>query len=120
VIRDTTVFIPADKATAKALLECDSLGNIRLKQLETLQGKLNAKTTINVKDNVVMVDCNCDSTRIYLQLKERYETVNTSQNHIITVEKELAWWQITLMWTGAIAIILCLLILIIRFKNTQL
>ena len=116
VVRDTAIYIPSDQATVRALLACDSAGQILMKQVETLQGKLNAKANIRIKENTIIADCICDSMNIYLQLKDRYQTTNNStvETKIQMVEKNIKWWQRTLMWCGAFGILsLCLSIIFI-------
>jgi hypothetical protein len=107
VVRDTTIYIPPDQATLKALLECDSTGQILIKQVETLQGKLNAKANIRIVDNTIIADCICDSLNIYMQLKDRYQTttVNITETKIQMIEKELKWLQKMLLWVGCISLI---------------
>ena len=116
VVRDTTIYIPPDQAIVKALVECDSTGQILIKQIETLQGKLNAKANIRIVENTIIADCICDSLSIYLQLKDRYQTtsVNTTETKIMWLEKEWKWWQRTLIWCGGFGIfILCFCIIFI-------
>jgi len=122
VIRDTTIYIPPDHATVKALLECDSTGQILIKQIETLQGKLNARANIRIMGNTIVADCLCDSMRIYMQLKDRYQTTTTniSETKLQWMEKELKWWQRCLMWMGGIsilAIIISVIFMIIKIKK---
>jgi hypothetical protein len=119
IVRDTTIYIPPDQATAKALLECDSTGQVLLKQVETLQGKLNAKANIRIMDNIIIADCICDSLNIYLQLKDKYQTTttNTIETKIQLVEKELKWWQKTLLWTGAIALFILFIVTLLTIKK---
>ncbi len=104
VVRDTTVFVPADKATIKALLECDSLGNVYMKQIQTLQGKTSANANIIIKDNYITAECNCDSLSIYFTMKDRFfsSDKNTVETEIQYVEKELSAWQSLLQCFGMI------------------
>ena len=111
VIRDTTIYVSSDKATVNALLECDSLGSVMIKDIAVLQGKLNAKTSIIIKDNVITAECECDSIAIYAQLKDRYKTTttSTSETKIQPVEiKEkkggIKNWHVILMCIGAAVI----------------
>lgn len=105
VVRDTTVYIPADTATLQALFECDSTGKVLIKQVEALHGKLQAKARILVRDSIVVLDCICDSMAIYLQVKDRYEVVTTASAEVRTeyTERALRWWQKALMWAGGLA-----------------
>jgi len=119
VVRDTTIYIPPDQATVKALLECDSAGQILIRQIETLQGKLNAKANIRIEANTIIADCICDSINIYLQLKDRYQTttVSTTETKVLWTEKELKWWQKMLMWTGGISLVVMVAGALLAFRK---
>jgi hypothetical protein len=116
VIRDTVVYVPADRATVTALLECDSVGNVLIREIETLQGELNAKATIIIKENVVTANCQCDSTAIYLRLKDRYEETKIKEKIPVYVEKPLKWWQAAFMWAGIAALIVSIILITIKIK----
>ena len=119
VMRDTTVYVPADQATLQALLECDSSSKILVKEMEALQGKLNAKANIRIRDNIIFLECICDSTAIYLQLKDRFETTTTNKAEVRVVwkEKELRWWQKALMWVGGGLLLLVIPIMMVTRKK---
>ena len=76
-LRDTTIDIPADSSVLIAYLQCDSMNNVLLKQVKTLQGKrskIDYETQTNIDGSVrLTADCVCDSLEIYLQIKDRYE-----------------------------------------------
>jgi len=118
-IRDTTIYLPPDQATIKALLECDSAGQILIKQIKTLQGKLNAKVNIRIQDNTIIADCICDSLNIYLQLKDRYQTTttNTTETKLMWMEKELKWWQKMLVWVGVFSLLAIVIITLLTLKK---
>jgi len=119
VVRDTIIYVPSDQATVKALLECDSTGQILIKQIQTLQGKLNAKANIRIVENTIIADCFCDSLSIYLQLKDRYQTTttNTTETKVMWMDKELKWWQKMLLWVGGISLIAIIIGAIIGLKK---
>lgn len=102
VVRDSTVFIPADRATVSALLECDSLGNVYMKQIRTLQGKTSANANIVIRDNYITAECECDSVSIYLTMKDRYYSSDSStfKTELKYVEKSLNWFQKLLQGLG--------------------
>lgn len=119
IVRDTTIYLPADRAMVKALLECDSAGQILIRQVETLQGKLNAKADIRMVEHTIIADCVCDSMNIYLQLKDRYQTntTNTTETKVLWKEKELKWWQKMLLWMGGISLIVITMGLVLTLKK---
>ncbi len=71
---DSTAYTPADSAWLKALLECDSAGNVLLKQITDLQLGHHVKPGINVTGNVLTVNCKVDSMAVYLRWKDRFES----------------------------------------------
>lgn len=72
--RDTAIYIPADTtAWMQALAECDSLGNVKLTNLQKHFGRI-SEATVTVKDNVIVAKCIIDSMSIYLKLKETYKS----------------------------------------------
>lgn len=75
IIQDTVFVTQQDSASFAALLECDSVGKVRLTHIRELQGKLNARLTVDIHDNTLTADCHCDSMAIYATLKHRFTTV---------------------------------------------
>jgi len=68
---------------------------------------------------IIVADCECDSLNIYLQIKDRYQTITSStvETKIQQVEKELKWWQRSLMWSGGfciLAMVFCIALIIKR------
>lgn len=98
-IRDTTVIIRADNSLLRALLECDSLGRVRMKELlEYRAGDRLKPPNVDITDNVLTAKAEIDSMAIYLQLRDRYEKHTTARmqtdKEIVTVEvNRLTWWQ---------------------------
>jgi hypothetical protein len=76
-LRDTTIYISADSSVLIAYLKCDSVNNVLLKQVKTIQGKrskIDYETQTNIDGSVTLTaDCVCDSLEIYFQIKDRYE-----------------------------------------------
>lgn len=60
IVRDTIVAIAPDSASIKALLECDSAGNVLIRELTEAQGK-NVKLQLSLQqasgNGVVTIDC---------------------------------------------------------------
>lgn len=95
-IRDSLVSIPMDESWIKALLECDSIGQVHLKALLDYQsGKHIQPPKVVVKDNIMTVTAEVDSFSIYLKWKEKY--VREQEKDTITqIEYEKVrgffWW----------------------------
>jgi len=105
-LRDTVVRIRADSASLRALLECDSLGRVRVRELLSLKasGRI-PPPTLSIKDNVIHVQAKVDSMSIYLSMKDRVEsrvrndTSNSSKVTPVYVQRP---WQKFLCWSGAL------------------
>lgn len=112
-IRDTIVTIQPDSASIKALLECDSAGNVLIKELQEAQGK-NVKLQLSLEqasgNGVVMVDCKQDSLErvIALQNEKIQELSNNKQVETVEVKyiPDVVKW---FAWIGAAFLVICLL-----------
>jgi hypothetical protein len=112
-VRDTIVTILPDSASIKALLECDSAGNVLIKELQEAQGKnvaLQAQLKNTNKGTSIVVDCKQDSLEKVIALKD--ETIKELSNNkqIETVEVKyipdvVKWFA----WIGGGAIALLLI-----------
>lgn len=114
VVRDTVVVVEADSSLMSALVECDSTGRARLKEIEQLRSSERINTSIAMDNNRLNVKSVVDSMGIYLTLKDRYreETAVKTVTETITEIKEvnvLRWYQEALIWVGAIALILIII-----------
>jgi hypothetical protein len=72
-VRDTIVTIAPDSASIKALLECDSAGNVLIKELQEAQGKnvaLQAQLHNTNKGTAIVIDCKQDSLERVIALKD--------------------------------------------------
>lgn len=110
IIRDSLIVIPADSSLVKALLECDSVGNVRLKELLSYKAGQNIKPpTIIIKDNVLTALSATDSVNIYLALKDRYQySVQENDKTIkeIVEVNRLTRWQSFFIVLGRISSVL--------------
>lgn len=104
-VRDTIVTIAPDSASIKALLECDSAGNVLIKELQEAQGKnvaLQAQLKNTDKGTTVVIDCKQDSLErvIALQNEKISELNNNKQTETIEVKyiPDIVKW---LAWIGA-------------------
>lgn len=104
-VRDTIVTIAPDSASIKALLECDSAGNVLIKELQEAQGKnvaLQAQLKNTNKGTAIVIDCKQDSLErvIALQNEKISELNNNKQTETIEVKyiPDIVKW---LAWIGA-------------------
>lgn len=108
-VRDTIVTIAPDSASIKALLECDSAGNVLIKELQEAQGK-NVKLQLSLQqasgNGVVTIDCKQDSLEKVIALKD--ETIKELSNNkqVETIEvryiPEVVKW---FAWVGAFFVV---------------
>ena len=108
-VRDTIVTIAPDSASIKALLECDSAGNVLIRELQEAQGK-NVKLQLSLQqasgNGVVTVECKQDSLErvIALQNEKIQELSNNKQTETIEVKyiPEVVKW---FSWIGAFFVV---------------
>jgi len=120
-VRDSIVKTPPDSAKIKALLKCDSLGNVYIQTIEELKLGNKVKPSIKIKDNYIYLDCLVDSGQVYLAWKEKFYSQNSSkieQKPPVKVNylTGFQWFQI---YTARILLAILLLIIIylyIKFK----
>ena len=114
VVTDTIVTIAPDSASIKALLECDSAGNVLIRELEEVQGKnvslaLALKNSKKGKSATLAVDCKQDSLEKVIALKDETikELSNNKQVETIEVKyiPEVVKW---FAWIGAAFLVLYL------------
>ena len=103
--RDSIVKLPADSAWLRAWLECDSTGNVLLKELQTSNGR-NTSTgaSITRTDSTTLFEVNCNTDSLELQLKIRdlkiKEMERSRTTQFVEVERQLTGWQIIQIYLG--------------------
>ena len=117
-VRDTIVTIAPDSASIKALLECDSAGNVLIKELQEAQGKnvkLQAQLKNTSKGTAIVIDCKQDSLErvIALQNEKISELNNNKQTETVEV-KYIPYFVKWLAWVGAGAILLAVLWVVLK------
>lgn len=107
-----TMRTQADSALLAALLECDSLGRVRIARLEAENGRLMAQT-LELEDNLLQVRARAD-------VRERWREVIRSDTVILhetmpvpypveRTEYRLRSWQRWLCWIGVLYLLRTLL-----------
>ena len=105
----------------EALLACDSLGNVYLKQILAAKSGTRAKPPdLTMGENIMRVVARVDSAAIYIAYKERFhESVmhnETGEKTTIEVNRLTQWQKIRLRFAD-ITFIITLLVITIKFKN---
>lgn len=117
-VRDTIVTILPDSASIKALLECDSAGNVLIKELQEAQGK-NVKLQLSLEqasgNGVVTVECKQDSLErvIALQNEKISELSNNKQTETIEV-KYIPTFVKVMAWIGGALSLLLLIWVVLK------
>lgn len=109
-VRDTIVTIVPDSASIRALLECDSAGNVLIKELEEVQGKnvslALALKNLKGKPATLSIDCKQDSLERVIALKDETikELSNNKQTETIEVKyiPDVVKW---FAWIGAFFVV---------------
>lgn len=103
IVRDTTIFV-YDSAGFAAWLECDSLGQVRIKELSDFYaGSLIDAPKIIVKDNYIKIACIIDSGAVYARIKDKYkETATEIKTTVIQRENYISGFQWFQIWAGRI------------------
>lgn len=106
-IRDTVVSVKPDSSYVEALLECDSLGNVRLVELSGLQGEI-TKLETSLKNNKFKAIAKTDTIKIYVpgQTKILYRDKIIVKKVPETTYKEHWWKWPLIIWSLFSAIIL--------------
>jgi hypothetical protein len=109
------VFRPADSASIRALLECDSNGRVVLSWLDMAQSE-NARLRFKLDSmGNLMADFKVPSDTVYIPGKD--STVIKEKGKTVEVEKELTAWQRFCIVFTVIAIIFIVLFVGFKFRS---
>lgn len=109
VIRDTAIIVQADSSLMRALVECDSAGQARLKELLFYRtGRYVSAPVVTIRNNVLTATAKVDSFAVYARLFARF--TEKAKAREVTIEKTVYvnrpnWWQKALMWAGALSLV---------------
>lgn len=102
---DSIIKLPADSAWLRAWLECDSTGNVLLKELQAVNGRntsTGASITRTDSTTLFEVNCNTDSLELLLKIRDRKikELERSLETQVKEVERQLTGWQIIQIYLG--------------------
>lgn len=106
--------LPEDSAKIRALLECDKNGKVVLKWFDEEHSKrMRLQLSLDSLGNL-LTTAKTESDTVYLpQTTINVGKKSVSQSVVIVpVEKKLSWWQTTLIWTGGIALVVAIIVLV--------
>ncbi|WP_139265183.1 hypothetical protein [Bacteroides ihuae] len=106
--------LPEDSAKIRALLECDKNDKVVLKWFDEEHSKrMRLQFSLDSLGNL-LTTAKTEPDTVYLP----QTTVNVGKRSIsqsvvtVPVEKKLSWWQTTLIWTGGIAWVIAIIVLV--------
>lgn len=112
--RDTTIYEEPDIAWLKGWLECDSVGQVLLRELEIERGR-NITPHIKIVNDTIYVECKTDSLERLLKIRDlEIKMLKEMQTEVVVeVEKELSWWETTQMKMGRLFLMVIAVLVII-------
>lgn len=128
IVRDSFIFVEQDESSLKALLECDSNGQVLVKQLmEYKAGKHAAPPIFVIQDNIIDIDNIIDSFSIYTHWKERFTSndTNTVREKLTTITQPAeriyfnTWWDRLFIKIGKASLVFLLLYLGYKFITNR-
>lgn len=119
VVRDSIITLPPDSAWLYAWLECDSAGNVLLKELEQVQGnRLKIENLSLEKDSTGVAKLRLlaivESLKAEIEIKDKL--IEQLKTNTVLVEAQIPPFKRFLMWTGGIAIIFIAAIIFIKLR----
>lgn len=123
-VSDTVAYSVPDSAAIEALAACDSLGNVYIRQITSLQTGGHTKPEIRVKDNYITLKCKVDSAAVFVKMSRIYksgqQTVSVPVEVPVYVDKPLNLLQRTLRtfgWIFMLELFAAVAYLIYRLRN---
>jgi hypothetical protein len=110
LVKDTTIYIE-DMAYFRAYLECDSVNNVVIKELENKAGKL-IKQNVKYIDKIIYVEAKIDSQAVYISWIETHNIEKEKEYINVEIIKKVypTWFIIAL-------IVACLYFIFIIIKK---
>lgn len=128
IIPHDSIIYLTDSASFKLYLKCDSLGNVRLCEIETLKASQNIKPSFTLSNNNLYAACIVDSAAVAISWNEKHvsktTTVNANSRETIPVIiNDPTAWQWFWIRTGQIVTCLILgtliIFIIVKFKKIK-
>lgn len=109
---DTITKVVTDSSVIRALLECDSIGRVKITALKQQNSDLQTQFFELVDNQLTVKNSSKSEVRIreIIKIDTIVQTIEMPVIH--EIEKEvirLRWWQTTLIWVGVASILLTIL-----------
>lgn len=113
-IKDTVVSVEPDSSSIEALLECDSLGRVKIVEMSSLQGKL-VSLELALKNNRLKTKGKTDTIKVFVpgRTEIRYRIKEVQVEKPVTIYKDYWWKWPLLLWA-----LFATIILVITFRKT--
>jgi hypothetical protein len=113
-LKDTVVFIEPDSASVEALLECDSLGNVRIVEISSLQGRI-VKLETQLRNNRFKAKAQTDTVKVYVKgnTQIRWRVINKVIEKPVTIYKDYWWKWPLLLWA-----LFTTIVFVIKFRTS--
>lgn len=107
VYKDTIIVFEKDSSMLQALLECDSLGNVLLKEIEQYEfGKNLSPPTFKLADNKIEIKTIKPALDISIPYKDVMRTKVVVTEHTKEVNILTRWQQIRIAFANIISILI--------------
>jgi len=130
IVRDTVFDVQADSTYYDAWIECVKGKPVlrepkpnktepenKNKEAQKPEKALQKPSVTLDENGKLTVECYKEVEKVKAQLTDRYESLLKEHQKPVYIEKDLTWYQETLMWIGGISLIIIGVILIIKIKN---
>jgi len=104
-IKDTIVKVNSDTAFIETKLDCDSLGNVRLVEINQLNGEL-IKMEFKLKNNALRIISRTDTIKVYVKGNTVVKVRTDVREKIVYKDY---WWKYPLLIWALIATVLYLI-----------
>jgi hypothetical protein len=121
ITRDTLIQLPPDSAAVQMYLECDSTGQVLLRQIETLNGQLIEARTGLANNVATVIAAVKPAATVEATLTDR--TAETTHRRteaeviIKEVPRQYRWWEKLFFWTGVATVAAGILWIICTLKK---
>lgn len=100
-IKDTVVEIEPDSSYVEALLFCDSIGNVHMREVAILQGRV-IDLNVALKNNTFKLKAKTDTFKVYIKgsTEVYYKYIEKKVEKPVKVYKEYWWKWPLLIWSA--------------------
>lgn len=126
IVRDTVLTVKADSTFYDAWIECINGKPVLREPQKADQPKSKTKEPakalqkpkVNLDENgKLTVECYKEVEQMKAQLTDKYESLLREHQKTVYVEKDLNWFQKSLIWMGGIFLACIVVAIILKIKN---